>query len=87
MKGKDRTIRLKIGAPLPYRMLKEFDSDEEMTACLRLNVYMLINRLRNSSPKPVKTFLTARNSRNYPQPIISEAPKDELDRDYQVDSR
>ncbi len=78
IKRKDRTIRLKIGDPLPYRMLREFASDEEMTACLRLNVYMLKNRLQTSPTNTEKSFFIAKNSRNFPQTVISEVPKDKI---------
>ncbi len=43
VKRKDRLLRVKVGAPITSRAFREFDTDEQLTAFLRLNVYMLKN--------------------------------------------
>jgi putative hemolysin len=39
-----RTLRVRIGKPIPYARLEGFDSDEEMVKYLRLKTYILKNR-------------------------------------------
>ncbi len=50
-------IRLRIGNPIPYRKLDEFESDEALTEFLRLNTYLLAKKTRttgNTVALPVK---------------------------------
>ena len=64
---RDRTFRVRIGRALSPRKLKEFTSDEEMTAYLRWRTYLLGNR-----DQPAKRHL--RLPWRHPVPRISAVP-------------
>ena len=50
----NREISVRIGAPVSFRKLREFDRDDDLTSYLRLRTYMLAGRVRSSSSKERK---------------------------------
>ncbi len=78
VKRKDRNIRLKVGAPIPYRNLKNFDNDENMTAFLRLNVYLLKNKFSRRSKRFVGPLFQERGNNQRPVSIISPVPRNKV---------
>lgn len=79
---KDRQIRVKVGAPITSRALREFETVEQVTAFLRLNVYMLKNRSGQDGEIPAKHFFFDKQvTKNTLAPIISPQPPEMLSRE------
>ncbi len=89
-KKRNHALKVRIGNPIPFRRLADFETDEAMTDFLRLNTYLLRDRAPNPPrrifPKPFLTqpvaFLTGK--KNQPQEELAPpvAPED-LEREVQ----
>lgn len=76
---RDRVIRLRIGNPIPFNKLKDFETDEALIEFLRLNTYMLSRRMDGAQKKIERTTEPVAAQ----EPIIAAVPpallKAELD--------
>ncbi len=51
LKKKDKTLQVKIGTPIAAKKLDRFETEEELTAYLRLRTYVLRNRDKKNARK------------------------------------
>lgn len=63
-------VRLRIGNPIPYRKLDEFETDEALTEFLRLNTYLLAKKTRAAGVKHAQPVQPERAM----EPIIDAVP-------------
>ncbi len=77
MSKRDSVIRMRIGDPIPFRKLEEFESDEALTEFLRLKTYLLGKRHEESADKPVKPLQPPAAQ----EPVIAPAPEGMLVRE------
>lgn len=50
-KREETTISLRVGSPIPYRKLAEFENDQSLTDYLRMKTYILKNRKEHASSR------------------------------------
>jgi putative hemolysin len=68
---RDSFVRLRIGNPIPYRKLDEFEDDEALTEFLRLSTYMLAKK--SKSDTGAKRALPVQPERAM-EPVIDAVP-------------
>ena len=74
MKKRGTPVRLRIGDPIPFRKLEEFETDEALTEFLRLKTYLLGKKSGDEAEPPVPE--TA--DRPFREPLIAPVPADLL---------
>lgn len=50
-KAKRETVRMRVGSPIPPRKIAAFESDDELTAWMRLNTYVLGQKKQAEAPR------------------------------------
>jgi len=75
-----KTLRLKVGNPIPYRQLKDYESNEALTEFLRLKTYILKGRTSESPRKvfPVPRLRPRIANKVQQKPLAPAVPKESL---------